>query len=1506
MDQDDSDIGAVWEEALDKYCKDTGTNIKYLPQMKWDIAAIKADQERQVDSFNKYRHNKGLTDRFRSAISRNSDVIQSIAENVANAAATAFPPSATILTAFTYVMKASKNVSEDYDQIAAFFDIMSSMLERLSLLESKLPSAKNYKTILMRVFSSLMGLCGTATKYVTEGRFKHWLKALYKGADGDIKGDYTKLETNIQRLESATMFATLATVMETKTDVKELTIISMQSLKVGTRSLEVGIETQSMVQNVSVAQGESLDILKKMQRILKKEELKKQNEMERAAANQTRDPGAKKTAALYLIKTVFGVAGERALILQEVQKTFVEGTFVWIPEESEYQTFLEGDSPFLWIHGPPGIGKSHAAYSIVGNLLENTKEEPRTSVAYYLFKEDRDIFRQVKFMMQAAIIQIAMSDVKYRDEVAAELKRMGLSDCGDLENYEIWRPFFAERYPKDGDQRLLLVLDGLDEMFPEECESLLGLFASIRAEELAIQIVLLSRKTALIMDSLESLQPSEIEITKSKICAPGGDLWKVIIEKCKKFPKLDRLRKRMVKTVATELLQKADTFLYVDHILPRLDQLGRETLIVKELAKIPNGLTPLYDSLVADCQRYRSVEQINALKTLFAFTSYSVKPLTLGEALCMLALIPGGSSLSLEEEIDTRCSRILEVGLYLAGSSWDDTDEFSDAAASSRSDSGEEDMPYEEPLKYDSWIMSPLKFQDRVMWQYFRSAEADGTDLRSTASTAHLKILETFVRCLLVMEDDFDDATSGLHIYNLQWHAANHWIQHFLAIDLDGASDDDVKLIVDSLHTLMSCKRKALKTIETRMPVVPDTNIFGEPGWNSCTEFFAHFNSLIRRAMASMPGEYSDELQEWMRLCCDEDDFLMWLTRQHVQSWFDARDYIGVKQAARFSISTFRLTSKAKEVFDESTRDREEITIIVKLFPDLEKTANALLMIGRAYLNVGEYDEALDNLEESLLIAESDIERYDALFQIASSHFILYSPYADEENAEYHLKKCYEAIENCLILYHGKPEVQKHSDNVEAEWQYQYLVTTRARCEVKMGDVEAAIVTMLKVETPSDFGIWTDILDEITEHFEKKGEFERIIDLLKKVQVTELRGWLDYNGLGPNHRIQRAAWECNNKDFLIETYSKILASSYYKLFGERKYIQSSLAQVHRSVFPSLEESKRLWHEMFAEYFRKNKDNWDEPFLYDSRLQLADVLILQFRSTNHGSGKIALYGEMKKLALEHELAKAEDFNPYQSQTSISLAVMMRVMASSQDFQTHMEKTFQSCIEALTDATTDNDSMGFRQLAKTLALVPGLTRETRIAYTLQFLEVVDDDAPPEDESDGDDTSESDNEDKDLEIRSAAGPEKDIYDRLVGLTIRCSGCSTDYYGWYSGSLYFCIMCTDCHLCEKCWKQRTNCKDAEWKGWRLFCGEDHKYIKGPIENWREFYKGVMKFNIPGENGAGQDSDDAGQDSDERSKKRGRFVEIGIDDWLKEVQLKWVDSWKEFWKTDSLVVDVF
>lgn len=88
LEMEPSDIGDVWEQALDKYYRDTGINVKSLPQTTWNISTMKNDQERQVTEFSKWRHNKGVVDKFRSAISRNSDIIQAVAKNVANAAST--------------------------------------------------------------------------------------------------------------------------------------------------------------------------------------------------------------------------------------------------------------------------------------------------------------------------------------------------------------------------------------------------------------------------------------------------------------------------------------------------------------------------------------------------------------------------------------------------------------------------------------------------------------------------------------------------------------------------------------------------------------------------------------------------------------------------------------------------------------------------------------------------------------------------------------------------------------------------------------------------------------------------------------------------------------------------------------------------------------------------------------------------------------------------------------------------------------------------------------------------------------------------------------------------------------------------------------------------------------------------------------------------------------------------------------------------------------------------
>lgn len=85
-DRESSDIGAVWGEALDKYYASTKTNLKMMPQKSWTIKALKEEQEKEIQQFTRFRHDGKSVDKLRSTISKNSAIIQGVAQNIANAA----------------------------------------------------------------------------------------------------------------------------------------------------------------------------------------------------------------------------------------------------------------------------------------------------------------------------------------------------------------------------------------------------------------------------------------------------------------------------------------------------------------------------------------------------------------------------------------------------------------------------------------------------------------------------------------------------------------------------------------------------------------------------------------------------------------------------------------------------------------------------------------------------------------------------------------------------------------------------------------------------------------------------------------------------------------------------------------------------------------------------------------------------------------------------------------------------------------------------------------------------------------------------------------------------------------------------------------------------------------------------------------------------------------------------------------------------------------------------
>jgi hypothetical protein len=299
--------------------------------------------------------------------------------------------------------------------------------------------------------------------------------------------------------------------------------------------------------------------------------------------------------------------------------------------------------------------------------------------------------------------------------------------------------------------------------------------------------------------------------------------------------------------------------------------------------------------------------------------------------------------------------------------------------------------------------------------------------------------------------------------------------------------------------------------------------------------------------------------------------------------------------------------------------------------------------------------------------------------------------------------------------------------------------------------------------------------------------------------------------------------------------------------------------------------------------------------------------------------------MKTLALQDKVALRHDFNPYESQTTTSLALMTGKMGPTSEFQSLLDNTFREAINSLTDNQAWNDSGGFRILAKVLAFVPEMHRDAQIASSLQFSAVDEKIFKELDESRDGQASDTNIkepltnghvtepavEEKEIIIREIT--EVNIQPQEVSPNVQeiqvptttteeataditedlnpyssviCNGCQRIFNNWGNGAVYGCIECTDCDLCEDCFKKIDRCNKGEpWTEWKRYCGENHKYIRGPIAGWKGVKDGVIRIEKIGD---------------------GQVEELNFGVWLDGLQDRWKEAWKGFWKREELVVDIF
>lgn len=584
---EETDIGTLWQEALIRYYEECGTDLRAVPPARLNIEHIIAEQDHQLLLFSEYRHNKGKVDKLRSLISKNSEIVVGVATHIANAASAAFPPSSAILTAFNYVMNASKVVSEDYDMIVSFFDIMNSFLERVSMLQSRMPSEWQFRRFLVNVFSAMMTLSAIARKCRQKGRLSKWAKALVDGSDPKLKGAFDSLHMHLERFESVAMLTTLKHTLESSKkldvvglDVKQIQAGVQQNLAISQQNYLLGLESKGHAQDAAYTSHEILTVVTRqdergaeytagLQQVMKT--LNKMSKT-KGVQDQVVDAGSRKSIAMKALQTSLDFELDDKVHLAEIETHYVNGTYSWFLEEEVYTEFEAGNVPNLWVSGAAGMGKSTMAYSVVKALQREFIGDATTSVAHYFFRDEEER-KSADKMLRSCALQVAAQDHGYREEAVADVQLYLRSEASAshgkalFQDYEqLWELLFRKRFSKKSGRRLVLVLDGLDELSLVQrsliVESLE--YVGVMEEEFNVRVLFTSDPSVYSPD-MKMTKAKVFEVTKELVLP---DMRTIIVSRLRVMGRLRKLSQKTKKKIVLKLSKQADSKLARLHIFP--------------------------------------------------------------------------------------------------------------------------------------------------------------------------------------------------------------------------------------------------------------------------------------------------------------------------------------------------------------------------------------------------------------------------------------------------------------------------------------------------------------------------------------------------------------------------------------------------------------------------------------------------------------------------------------------------------------------------------------------------------------------------------------------------------------------------------------------------------------------------------------------------------------------------------------------------------------------------
>lgn len=550
---------------------------------------------------------------------------------ISGVAAAAFPPASSIMGAMLLLVRGARKVSEAFDSITDLFDKLGNFALRLDSYKG-VPLSEGMKVIIVQVMVNFLRVCAASQKCLSRGSLRTRLSKWAK----NIFVDDTSISSLLSELEELT---------------------SQEHLMVSAHSLNL---THRVLQNT--------------------EEL-----LERDDRKADRDQ-------LERVKVSLNPVSASGQVFSSINANRIPGSGSWI--EDRIQSWWRGSQPLLWLHGGPGVGKSHLASKIITDLSKpESSSAPPPVVASFFFKNNDVDLRSLNKALRTLAWQIATQ----RPGFAAHSEEFFLKeDPGD--SYIVWKKLLIEYFTAAQlDSATCFVIDGIDEAEPEEQEILFSLLERTFEDDevnkgAPLRLVLLGRDSIRpIIDEHSLGWIPEIEVGNEQ---NKDDLHHYVSQKLQKtqlFRDYPDFQEEIIRKISHEA---KGLWEWANLVIKSIMRCRTKEQIRKAVKAMPRGISAMLRQELQRLSRELSAPdgisddegsagettaaQIEQLNIILSFVTLAVKPLTVLQLDIILEIILKEEVLNLADDIRTVYSSLFSTSPHQSqddsGDSGDNSD----------------------------------------------------------------------------------------------------------------------------------------------------------------------------------------------------------------------------------------------------------------------------------------------------------------------------------------------------------------------------------------------------------------------------------------------------------------------------------------------------------------------------------------------------------------------------------------------------------------------------------------------------------------------------------------------------------------------------------------------------------------------------------------------------------------------------------------------------------------